>query len=472
MTAASAASTGVVSPLATLRQGDETAPVLVAARIWSRAEVVQGIERFATTWASPSYSRDAPLVALDTPLCADTFLRIWTLIELGIPFIPLHVAWSPVQRQQVLEMTGATLLPTPTAGFSASGSRMHELRRNPTPEDTLAVVFTSGSSGRPKGVVLSHRAFSTSAAACGAALDWSSSETHYASLPIAHIGGLSVATRAAVLNGAVVLPPPLATGRGFDAATFVQRCNETHATIVSLVPTQLHRLCAAGLRAPRDVKCALLGGAHAPPTLIADGLALGWPIRRTYGLTEACSQVATDRASWSMGPIALLPHVEARREPDGRLALCGDSLFSGYWAEPRRVQSDWFVTSDLAEVSDRALLPLGRADDVVISGGENVHPDEVDAALAASPGVTLACTFARPSAEWGQELCAALVVQPGFDWAPLLDHLRGVLPSFKIPKAWLVVTDLPVTATGKVSRRQCRELLASQCAPLPLRAAL
>lgn len=467
------AMSGVVSPLETLARGEGDAPALVADRIWTRTDVVRRIKELAVEWTSFSQLKDAPLVALDTPLGAETLLRIWTLTTLGIPFVPLHVAWSAAQRRQVLETTGATLLPPTDAGFtSPSGAIVHDLWRNPASDDTLAVVFTSGSSGRPKGAALSHRSFSTSATASGSALGWSGSEVFYASLPLAHVGGLSIATRAAVLGGSIVLPASDGARHGFDPATFVERCAETQTTIVSLVPTQLRRLCTARLRAPRNVRCVLLGGAHAPQALIEDGLTLGWPIRRTYGLTEACSQVATDRQSKSSGPIALLPHVEARREPDGRLALRGDSLFSGYFGESPRRPTDWFVTSDLAEVGATTVLPLGRADDVVISGGENVHPDEVDAALAASPGVAIACTFARPSAEWGQELCAALVVETGFEPTQLLSYLRGVLPSFKIPKAWVVVTDLPVTATGKVSRRQCQELLASQCAPLLPRAAL
>lgn len=471
----SAAFDVIVSPLRALTQTNDTGPVLIAERSWTRAQAILRIDQLRAEWERLPQLRDAKLVALETPPRGESVLRLWALIELGIPFVPLHPAWSAVQRRNVLEETRAALLPSgpedassPLDASPSTGAA--DLGRTATPDTPLAVVFTSGSSGLPKGAVLSHRAFWSSAMASRAALGWTNQEVFYLSLPLAHIGGLSIVTRSAVFGGCVVLPAA-GYGRGFDPASFVARCSETRASVVSLVPTQLHRLCGAGLPAPRDVKCVLLGGAHAPVALVEAGLRLGWPIHRTYGLTEACSQVATDRRPQSSGPISLLPHSAARSGPDGRLALTGDSLFSGYFGHPPRGRDDWFLTADIVELSDGGIVPLGRADELVISGGENIHPDEVDAALASAPGVAAGCSFGRTSAEWGHELCAALIVRPDFDDQLLLGHLRAVLPSFKIPKAWVIVSDLPVTASGKISRRLCQELLAARCHPFPPRTA-
>jgi len=291
-------------------------------------------------------------------------------------------------------------------------------------------------------------------------------EVYCLSLTPAHVGGLAILVRAAVFGGRLVLPSNADGNRGFIAEPFVKRCSDTATSVVSLVPTQLRRICAARLRAPRSVKIVFVGGAPAPPLLMQAARELGWPVHRTYGLTEACSQVATDRVPSYSGPIALLAHVEARLEPDGRLALRGPAMFSGYWGSAPRRPDEWFVTSDLAALADGAITPLGRVDDVIITGGKNVHPEEVDTALASAPGVSSACSFARESAEWGRELCAAVVAGPDFDARRLLAHLRAALPSFKIPKAWLLVSELPTTPTGKISRRLCQQLYAPDCRPL------
>jgi O-succinylbenzoic acid--CoA ligase len=443
------------------------------------AELAVVARGWCAAWAQRHELAQAPLVALDAPVTPAAVTAIWTLIELGIPLLPLHPAWSLAQRRKVISDTGAVELTLPERApvpYAGQGDVFGHLRRPVLEESTLAVVFTSGSSGQPQGAQLSHRAFWASAMATRSLLGDSALERWYVSLPLAHIGGLSILTRAAVLGSTVVLPPSRELvdsntpqqGR-FDARSFHEQCERHNVTAASLVPTQLRRLVTLGLKAPGSLRLALLGGAPADPSLIAAARTLDWPVHRTYGLTEACSQVATDRVPGETQEIALLPQVNARIEPDGRLALHSDTLFSGYWGQPLRSPTEWFVTSDLAVSTERGLSILGRADEVVISGGEKIHPAEVDVALNAAPGVRAGCAFGRPSEVWGEELCAALVLSgTTFDPAALVSHLREQLPSFKVPKAWALVSELPLTASGKVSRRLCREHYSQICQPLPL----
>lgn len=449
---------------------DSGAAVLVEDQVWTRARIGKAFLDLCAHWASDPAVSSASLVAVHATSTLQTLLQLLALIELGIPFVPLHSAWSNTQCRDVIELTGAHQLaagaPPPASHQQGEEGRRH-LQRSTTDESPLAVVFTSGSTGTPKGAILSRRAFAVSAEVAQLCLGLEPDEVYYLSLPLAHVGGLAILTRAAVLGGTLVLPAKADSLRaGFDAEQFVRRCAETDCTVVSLVPTQLRRICQAGLHAPNRVKLVLVGGAPLTPDLIRSGLELGWPIHRTYGLTEACSQVATDRTPGLFGPIELLPHVEARIQSGGCLALRGEALFTGYWGQPTRSVGDWFVTSDLTTLDPTGITPLGRADELIISGGENIHPVEVDAALASAAGVIAACAFARDSAEWGHELCAALVVDATFDATRLMTHLRAQLASFKIPKAWIIVAELPATATGKLSRRRCQQLYAAACSPL------
>lgn len=443
--------------------------LLVGEQNWTREDVLQWAVQLAATWRSNETLVSAPLIAVWATPTAATVVACWTLIELGIPILPLHPAWSEHQCRQVLIETGAALLPPldqapAKSALGVEGNVLAGLRRPITEKSPLAVVFTSGSSARPKGVILSHRSFWETANATKHALGVGADDRWHLSLSLAHVGGLAIACRVAVLGGSVVLPAT-EKERSFRAEDFVERCAETKVTTASLVPTQLARVCTAQLSCPPDVRRIFLGGAPAPQPLIETAQKLGWPILRTYGLTEACSQVATDRTPRSRGPLQLLPHVEASVGEDGCLALRGDCLFSGYWGHPPQDPDSWFTTTDVAVVSADHVVISGRADEVLISGGENIHPAEVDAALAGAPGVAHACTFGRESTVWGQELCAVVVPGPDYEPFAVLAYLRGVLPSYKIPKAWLVVPELPLGATGKVSRLRCRELHGAACHP-------
>lgn len=428
-------------------------------------------QQLCVSWANNTALRDAPVAALDVSASVHTVAALWTLMELGIPILPIHPAWPAALRERVISATSAVDLGRAVAAPAVAAARpaFEGLRRPVDEESTLAVVYTSGTSGEPKGARLSHRAFWTAARAASAALGGAAFARWYLSLPLAHIGGFSILTRAAVLAGHVALPAESAVtpARGFRAEAFVADCEEQGVTGVSLVPTQLQRIVASGLRAPARLSMAILGGAPATATLVRAALALGWPVHRSYGLTEACAQVATDHTPRSVGPISLLPHMEAQTDATGRLALRGDSLFCGYWGEERRRADAWFVTSDIAEKQGDGLIVLGRVDDVVISGGEKIHPAEVDAALASAPGISAACAFGRNSETWGEELCAALVLAPDFDPDVFSTHLRRQLPSYKVPKAWVFVPDLPTTASGKVSRSSCCQRFADVCRPWP-----
>jgi o-succinylbenzoate---CoA ligase len=293
-------------------------------------------------------------------------------------------------------------------------------------------LFTSGTTGAPKPVVLSYDNLAWSALGSAVALGLDPAERWLCVLPLAHVGGLSILVRSAIYATTAVVP------EGFDAKEVLRALGEDGITLVSLVPTMLARLLGAGLERPPDLRWALLGGAPAPPALLARAAAVGLPVLTTYGLTEACSQVATDGVP--------LPGVRVELAADGEIVVSGPIVAGG---APLR-------TGDLGAWDEGGRLRvIGRKADTIITGGENVAPQEVEAVLLAHPGVEDAAVVGRPDPEWGQRVVALVVARAG-DTMPPAAELRAFcaarLARFKVPKRFEPVPSLPRNAAGKLER--------------------
>jgi O-succinylbenzoic acid--CoA ligase len=216
-------------------------------------------------------------------------------------------------------------------------------------------------------------------------------------------------------------------------------------TLVSLVPTMLARLLDAGLERPPTLRWALLGGGPIAPALLERAERAGVPVAPTYGMTEACSQIAT--FGWA------LPGVELRTSQQ-EIIVRGPIVSRGSLAE-----DGWLHTGDLGRFDDRERLGIvGRKADTIVSGGENVAPAEVEAALVAHPAVVDAAVLGRPDPEWGEALVAQVVLRNGGEVAPeaLRAHVAARLARFKVPKSVEFVDTLPRTASGKLLRRELR----------------
>jgi O-succinylbenzoic acid--CoA ligase len=292
------------------------------------------------------------------------------------------------------------------------------------PGDAL-VVATSGSTGAPKGVVLTHDAVRASALATSARLGVTTDDHWLACLPLAHVGGLSVVTRA-LLTGT-----QLTVLERFDAADV----DHSDATLVSLVPTALRRIDASRFR------WIVLGGSRPPEHLPGN-------VVSTYGLTETGSGVVYDGVP--------LDDVDVRLD-GGEILLRGPMLLRTYrdGHDPKDADG-WLRTGDLGRwLPDGRLHVDGRAGDLIITGGENVWPDPVEAALATHPAVADAAVWGPADPEWGQVVAARIVVRPDAvrpTLDALRDHVKTTLPAFMAPRRIDVVDRIDRTALGKIRR--------------------
>ncbi len=328
------------------------------------------------------------------------------------------------------------MLDVPLSGEPVA--RAHE----PAPGDIATLMFTSGTTAGPKPVALSYDNWLWNAVGSALALGLDPEERWLCPMPLAHVGGLSIQMRSAIYATTVVLH-----GR-FDTELALRALMDPaqRVTLVSLVPTMLARLLDAGLRAPPTLRRVLLGGGPIAPALLARAARAGVPVSPSFGMTETCSQVATDG-------FALLG-AELRIAADGELLVRGRAVAAGALAD-----DGWLHTGDLGALDDSGRLTIvGRKADTIITGGENVAPAEVEAALLEHPAVADAAVLGRPDPEWGETVVAQVVLRHGTEAGPddLREHCAARLAPFKVPKRYEVVAEVPRSVTGKLQRRQLR----------------
>ena len=351
----------------------------------------------------------------------DELLRCWDADDAVLPLdprLPTHA------RDALLDEL------RPTVVVDIDGSR-RRFDAEPVGTGDALVIATSGTTGTPKGVVLTHGAVAASAMATSAFLEVEPTTDRWlACLPLAHVGGLSVVTRS------VVTGTPFDVLDGFDAAAV----DESDATLVSLVATALARIDATRWRR------IVLGGSAPPTDRPANSVA-------TYGLTETGSGVVYD--GWPLEGVEL-------RIVDGEVQIRGPMLLRCYRDGTTPLDADgWLATGDEGELGDDGQLRVfGRRGDMIVTGGENVWPEPVERRLEAHPRVARAAVIGRPDTEWGHRVVAVVVPTDPRE-PPTIDELRSwiraELPVWSAPKELDLVEQLPTTALGKVRRSLLRD---------------
>jgi O-succinylbenzoic acid--CoA ligase len=324
------------------------------------------------------------------------------------------------------------------------------------------LIATSGSSGQPKAVMLTHANLDASARCSASRTPLRPGDRWLICLPLFHIGGFAILSRCA-RAGATAVPHCR-----FDAEEVLASLRREQISHLSLVPTMLAQLLdASSAPPPAALRHVLVGGSTLLPTLADRARNLGWPIQPTYGMSETASQVATLATlprGWRAGNVGTpLPGLEVALDSRQRLKVRGPVVMAGY-ANPDLTPGDgleegWFVTPDLAEISPEGNLTIvGRADHAIMTGGKKVHPAEIEKALSQCPGVVDVMVTGTPEPEWG-ETVTALFRGPSCEQG-LLAWAREHLPSSWRPRAAFRVMTLPQLSNGKPDRSRLRILAA------------
>jgi fatty-acyl-CoA synthase len=342
-----------------------------------------------------------------------------------------------------------------------------------TEDDPVLLVYTSGTTGRPKGAVLDQRALLFNALNANHAFGLTAADRVLTVLPLFHVGGLNIQTTPALHAGAEVILHPR-----FDADAFFDTVEAARPTLSLLVPAVMQALvrhprwAAADLGSLRAVGA---GSSDVPLTLIEAFHARGIPVQQVYGATETCPVAIVQTreealaAPGSIGRPAV--HVECRIADAasralppgeaGEIQVRGPSTLRAYWnRDDALLPGGWFPTGDVGRVDAAGRWWFtDRLKHVIISGGENVYPAEVERILAGAPGIVEGAVVGRPDPRWGEVPVAVVVPAAGFDPARVLAHFDGRIARFKQPRDVVAVAALPRTALGKVAVAELRAMV-------------
>lgn len=494
------------------RPGPSTEALVDDGRVWNYGELARGASEMKDRLRAAGVAPGDRVALLAPPTPEGVFL-IHAMIDGGVVMVPLNLRLAEAELAFALELTrvrflvvaqesrdlGSRLASAAGCGLLDLDSDRLELKASPVSRDpdriaaerqtmrkagVALILSTSGTSGRPKAALLSLANLRASAQSSIAFLGHRRGDRWLLCMPIYHIGGLSILIRSVLAGTAVVLH------RRFDVVEVDRALEEDGITQVSLVATMLTRLLEhrGDRTAPRALRLVLLGGGPAAQSLLERAEALGYPIAPTYGLTEAASQVATrlpfdgseERGDSDLAArLRPLPGVELRivdaggdPRPSGmvgEIEVRGPNVMIGYLDDPEATElafrAGWLRTGDLGRLdSEGGLRVLDRRSDLIVSGGENIYPAEVESVLVSHPNIVDAGVIGRPDSEFG-ERPIAFVVERSPGTSDLFDYCRAHLAAFKVPIEVFVVEALPRTASGKLVRRELADLVPERSLP-------
>jgi O-succinylbenzoic acid--CoA ligase len=373
------------------------------------------------------------------------------LMKLGAVALPLAPLLTDAERAAVLSSERPAVDLNDAAELTQTEADLPLLGEHDM-DDLCCRVLTSGTSGEPRPVGLTYGNFLFSAVGSAFNLGVAPQDRWLCCLPLSHVAGLSIVLRSVIYGTTAVLL------NGFDGEQVATALTSGDISVLSLVPTQLIRLLAAGadLSRPRAI---LIGGGPVPADALERALDQGATVVQTYGMTETCSQVTTlapddaRRKLGSAGRPLLTTHVR----------IAGDEiLVQGPTVSRDALDPDgWLHTGDLGHIDEEGFLYVtGRRSEVIVTGGENVMPAEVEAVLLGHAAVADAAVVGRPDPEWQEAVCALVVLGEGLEAGEeeLRQHCAASLAQFKVPKRVEFVSGLPRTPSGKLLRSELMQL--------------
>jgi fatty-acyl-CoA synthase len=403
---------------------------------------------------------------------------LFACARLGAIQVPLNWRLAAPEWQFILADSGTRLLCATTEmldaarGAAPEGCAVADATALGAGEPTIAVgdeqdplllVYTSGTTGRPKGALLDQRALLFNALNALHGFDLTAADRVLTVLPLFHVGGLNIQTTPALYAGAQVLLQPR-----FDPVAFFDAIERDRPTLSLVVPAVMQALVAHPRWASADLsslRAVGAGSSDVPIPLIEAFHAKGVPVQQVYGATETCpiailqTRAEALAAPGSIGRPAM--HAECRLAPSGEIELRGPAVLRGYWKRDDALRDGWFATGDVGRTDPEGRFWFtDRLKHVIISGGENIYPAEVERVLATAPGVAEGAVVGRPDPKWGEVPVAVVVPADGFDAARVLAHFEGRIARFKHPRAVVTLPALPRTALGKVAVAELRDAVS------------
>jgi len=389
--------------------------------------------------------RRGATVAMNMGPGREKIILVHALMKTGAVLLPISPKLSPEERARAIKSCGVSVDLDDPGKLTQTEADMPMLGEHDM-SDPHCRILTSGSTGAPHTVSLTYgnHLFSAMGSAFNIGVD--PSDRWLCALPTSHISGLSIVMRSVIYGTAMVLQDQ------FSPEAIEEAIERDGATVISLVSTMLLRLLDEGidLTAPRAI---LVGGGPVPQSALSDALDRGARVIQTYGLTETCSQVTTlevaeaRRKVGSVGRPLLTSHL---RIQGGEILVQGPTVSAG------ALDADgWLHTGDVGRIDEDGFLYVqGRTDEMIITGGENVIPAEVEDVLVQHPEIIEAAVVGRPDPKWQQAVTAVVVTREGshLDLEDLRIHCDGKLASYKIPKQLEVIGELPKTPSGKLHR--------------------
>ncbi|MEC1021370.1 o-succinylbenzoate--CoA ligase [Bacillus paralicheniformis] len=402
---------------------------------------------------------------------------------LGVRIVLLNTKLSMDERTYQIEHSEAKLLLTEQPfleehreGKPARAVDIEDVQNAASPpvteiesihlDDAATIMYTSGTTGRPKGVMQTFANHYFSAVSSALNLGLQEHDRWLIALPLFHISGLSALFKSVIYGMTVVLH------QRFDAEEVLRSIKDNQVTIASVVQTMLSRLAAKVDSCPESLRCLLLGGGPAPLSLLEECKRKRLPVVQSYGMTETCSQIATLAPEHSIEKLGSAGKplfassikiekngTECHPGEHGEITVKGPTVMKGYLkneaADKASFNDGWFKTGDIGYLDDDGFLyVLDRRSDLIISGGENIYPAEVEAVLLSHPKVAEAGVKGVDDKTWGKVPHAYLVADSPVDEEELSEFCKERLASYKVPKAFHFVGKLPRNASNKLMRHQ------------------
>lgn len=444
---------------------------------------------FANYFITSNISRKkiAPILCSNSSDYITSILALWML---GAIPIPLNTRLSVSEIEEQLSFLGSNCLIIDLAAKEkVSKIKSEKILIPPSSpivkiefenfhcneNETALIMFTSGSSGKPKAVELSFSNLIHSAKIGNKYLMQTSEDRWLASLPFYHIGGFSIIFRALMFGSQIILPAEL------KLPSIIKSIREFKPTLISLVSSQMIELLKHDIKPPADLRHVLLGGGFIDSNLMHKALKKGWKVSKVYGSTETSSFITVlnpddflkkpESVGIPIPPNKIFIHDENGNElppnSEGEIIVEGPSIMKGYWKDiettNQRLKNNLYLTGDIGyKDKDGYLYLVNRRTDLIVSGGENVNPIEVENAITRFHKVKDVCVFGINDVTWGQRVVAAVVPNSNekFSLSELKIFLRKKLAQFKIPKEIYFVDELPKTELGKIKREEVRKLFS------------